>query len=146
MFIPSLQNFWPRLASKYGVKKYWQSSGEESAIVNAVSVQVNAKMCTSPILTCRLNVRFDCSTNSRHNQVPAKARLETYGLCLRRHPCRHIMSVLLTASEWCFMFLQVSAIDTCFREPVGRLQCSQIQGTMDEGKSSGPLGKAFFGT
>ncbi len=45
MFIPSLQNFWPRLASKYGVKKYWQSSGEESAIVNAVSAQVNAKMC-----------------------------------------------------------------------------------------------------
>ena len=42
--------------------------------------------------------------------------------------------------------LQVSAIDTCFREPVGRLQCSQIQGDMDEGKSSGPLGKAFFGT
>ena len=102
--------------------------------------------CTSPILTCRLNARFDCSTNSRHNQVPAKASLEIYGLCLRRHPCRHITSVLLTASEWCFMFLQVSAIDTCFREPVGRLQCSQIQGTMDEGKSSGPLGKAFFGT
>lgn len=73
LMVPS--NFWPRLASKYGVKKYWQSSGEESAIVNAVS-----------------------------------------------------------------------AIDTCFREPVGRLQCSQIQGTMDEGKSSGPLGKAFFGT
>lgn len=73
LMVPS--NFWPRLASKYGVKKYWQSSGEESAIVNAVS-----------------------------------------------------------------------AIDTCFREPVGRLQCSQIQGTLDEGKSSGPLGKAFFGT
>lgn len=73
LLVPS--NFWPRLASKYGVKKYWQSSGEESAIVNAVS-----------------------------------------------------------------------AIDTCFREPVGRGQCSQIQGTMDEGKSSGPLGKAFFGT
>ena len=32
-----LQNFWPRLASKYGVKKYWQNNGQEAAIVNAVS-------------------------------------------------------------------------------------------------------------
>lgn len=42
--------------------------------------------------------------------------------------------------------MQVSAIDTCFREPVGRLQCSQIQGEEGEEKSSGPLGRAFFGT
>ena len=42
--------------------------------------------------------------------------------------------------------VQVSAIDTCFREPVGRQQCSKIQGTMEEGASSGPLGKAFFGS
>lgn len=31
-----LQNFWNRLASKYGTKKYWQERGEEASIVNAV--------------------------------------------------------------------------------------------------------------
>ena len=31
-----MQNFWTRLASKYGTKKYWQEKGEEAAIVNAV--------------------------------------------------------------------------------------------------------------
>ena len=33
-----MQNFWTRLASKYGTKKYWQEKGEEAAIVNAVSL------------------------------------------------------------------------------------------------------------
>ena len=32
-----MQNFWNRLASKYGTKKYWQERGEEASIVNAVS-------------------------------------------------------------------------------------------------------------
>ena len=31
-----LQNFWSRLAGKFGTKFYWQDRGEEAAIVNAV--------------------------------------------------------------------------------------------------------------
>ncbi|KAK9825749.1 hypothetical protein WJX74_004261 [Apatococcus lobatus] len=69
------RNFWNRLASKYGTKKYWQERGQEASIVNAVS-----------------------------------------------------------------------AIDTCAREPVSRLQCSKIQGEFGEESSSGALGKAFFGS
>lgn len=69
------RNFWTRLASKYGTKKYWQEKGEEAAIVNAVS-----------------------------------------------------------------------AIDFCFREPVGRNQCAKIQGELGEEPSSGFLGKTFFGS
>lgn len=69
------RNFWNRLASKYGTKKYWQERGEEASIVNAVS-----------------------------------------------------------------------AIDTCAREPVSKLQCSQIQGEFGEEPSSGILGKKFFGS
>lgn len=41
---------------------------------------------------------------------------------------------------------QVSAIDSCFREPPGKLQCSKIQGTFDEEPSSGGFGKFFFGS
>ncbi|KAK9839595.1 hypothetical protein WJX84_003511 [Apatococcus fuscideae] len=69
------RNFWTRLASKYGTKKYWQEKGQEASIVNAVG-----------------------------------------------------------------------AIDTCAREPVGRTQCSKIQGEFGEEPSSGALGKAFFGS
>ena len=43
--LPFVQNFWPRLASKYGVKKYWQNSGEETAIVNAVSAATLPMLC-----------------------------------------------------------------------------------------------------
>ena len=42
--------------------------------------------------------------------------------------------------------LQVSAIDTCAREPIGATQCSKIQGEFGEEPSSGVLGKAFFGS
>ena len=42
--------------------------------------------------------------------------------------------------------VQVGAIDTCAREPVGRTQCSKIQGEFGEEPSSGALGKAFFGS
>lgn len=42
--------------------------------------------------------------------------------------------------------MQVSAIDTCAREPVSKLQCSQIQGEFGEEPSSGILGKKFFGS
>lgn len=31
-----LQNFWTRLASKYGNKFFWQEQGEASAMLNAV--------------------------------------------------------------------------------------------------------------
>ena len=31
------QNFWSRLAGKYGTKKYWQNNGEEVSILSAVS-------------------------------------------------------------------------------------------------------------
>jgi hypothetical protein len=41
--------------------------------------------------------------------------------------------------------LQVSAIDTCAREPQGRLKCAQVQGELGEAPSSGPFGKALFG-
>lgn len=41
--------------------------------------------------------------------------------------------------------VQVSAIDTCLREPVGRGQCSLIQGDFGEEPSSGPFGKFFGG-
>ena len=34
-------NFWTRLASKYGTKKYWQNNGEEAAIEAAVNA-INA--------------------------------------------------------------------------------------------------------
>eukprot|EP00884_Botryococcus_braunii_P001185 jgi/Botrbrau1/11067/Bobra.0302s0009.1 len=39
----------------------------------------------------------------------------------------------------------VSAIDTCLREPIGRGQCSLIQGEFGEEASSGPFGKFFGG-
>ncbi|EIE19428.1 hypothetical protein COCSUDRAFT_19620 [Coccomyxa subellipsoidea C-169] len=39
----------------------------------------------------------------------------------------------------------VSAIDTCAREPLGRLQCSKIQGELGEEPSAGPLEKMFLG-
>ncbi|CAL8468422.1 g7962 [Coccomyxa elongata] len=39
----------------------------------------------------------------------------------------------------------VSAIDTCAREPVGRLQCSKIQGELGEEPSAGPIEKMFLG-
>ena len=31
-----MQNFWTRLANKYGVKAYWQKNGEPTSILNAV--------------------------------------------------------------------------------------------------------------
>eukprot|EP01025_Chloroclados_australasicus_P037178 TRINITY_DN37860_c1_g1_i3.p1 TRINITY_DN37860_c1_g1~~TRINITY_DN37860_c1_g1_i3.p1 ORF type:complete len:226 (+),score=36.41 TRINITY_DN37860_c1_g1_i3:124-801(+) len=40
----------------------------------------------------------------------------------------------------------VSAIDTCVREPPGRLKCSQVQGEFGEEPSSGPIGRKLFGT
>lgn len=39
----------------------------------------------------------------------------------------------------------VSAIDTCAREPVGRLQCSKILGELGEEPSAGPIEKMFLG-
>ncbi len=39
----------------------------------------------------------------------------------------------------------VSAIDTCAREPLGRLQCSKIQGELGEEPSAGPIEKMFLG-
>lgn len=39
----------------------------------------------------------------------------------------------------------VSAIDTCAREPMGRLQCSKIQGELGEEPSAGPIEKMFLG-
>lgn len=39
----------------------------------------------------------------------------------------------------------VSAINTCLREPPGRLQCSKIQGDLGEEASSGKFGKFFGG-
>ena len=36
----------------------------------------------------------------------------------------------------------VSAIDTCFREPVGKLQCTKIQAAFDEDE---PKPKGLFG-
>ena len=36
----------------------------------------------------------------------------------------------------------VSAIDSCFREPVGKLQCTKIQAAFDEDE---PKSKGLFG-
>ncbi len=46
-----LQNFWNRLASKYGTKKYWQERGEEASIVNAVSLLNLSIAITQPCST-----------------------------------------------------------------------------------------------
>ena len=39
----------------------------------------------------------------------------------------------------------VSAIDTCAREPISRLQCTKIQGELGEEPSGGPIDKILFG-
>lgn len=70
-----LQNFWPRLASKYGVKKYWQSSGEESAIVNAVSAPTHLSMCMSSA-ACRC-IWATCPTTTLANKSSADS-LQAY--------------------------------------------------------------------
>ena len=40
---------------------------------------------------------------------------------------------------------QVSAIDTCLREPPGKLKCSVVQGEFGEDGTSGAFGKFFGG-
>jgi len=40
----------------------------------------------------------------------------------------------------------VSAIDSCFREPIGKFQCAKIQGELGEESSSGGFGKFFLGS
>ena len=37
----------------------------------------------------------------------------------------------------------VSAIDTCAREPIGKLQCSKIQAPFGEEASAGPISDVF---
>lgn len=108
MFIPLLQNFWPRLASKYGVKKYWQSSGEESAIVNAVSeclpcrnrcsLQICVQICVQADKMHMQNtdVQADC-TSVLFTVVPIAGAnkclqmLQVAGICFSLHPCRHVL-------------------------------------------------------
>lgn len=41
---------------------------------------------------------------------------------------------------------QVNAIDFCVREPIGKNQCSKIQGEFGEEPSSGKIGKFFMGS
>ena len=70
---------------------------------------------------------------------------DTQLVTLAYMPSCYSMQKWAIAVDKAVTIMQVSAIDTCFREPVGRQQCSQIQGTMEEGKSSGPFG-SFFGS
>ncbi len=44
---------------------------------------------------------------------------------------------------WGDALVQVSAIDTCLREPQGRNKCSTVQARFGEQDSSGPIGKLF---
>lgn len=63
------------------------------------------------------------------------------------HPSPHAHSTFLSnniLSVQLGTVLQVSAIDFCAREPMGRDQCQKIQGELGEEASSGKLGKFFF--
>ena len=51
MFDDATQNFWTRLASKYGNKFFWQEQGEASAMLNAVS-HATAFLPPSPFYDC----------------------------------------------------------------------------------------------
>ena len=121
----AMQNFWTRLASKYGTKKYWQEKGEEAAIVNAVSVPGNNKHL--------------CAAAESHVSAPcasAPEAVHVYLMC----SCSWVACCVLT----CPLHVQVSAIDFCFREPVGRNQCAKVQGELGEEPSSGQSQKLLM--
>ena len=80
-----MQNFWTRLASKYGTKKYWQEKGEEAAIVNAVSLSDHNEACVR------------CSFLGRHVSAPCPSAPEVMCVCLMCY-CSGLGSLVLTFS------------------------------------------------
>lgn len=174
LLVPS--NFWSRLAGKFGTKFYWQDKGEGETIVTAVGSYLFAtedpislsKFGTS----CFGVISRSQNTNGQEGFMKALQEMNTpaYQTSLVRDSSREFCKNASTfwyrfikmdkflglfcglykcpQPDWIlsWSWVQVSAIDTCFREPPGKLQCSKIQGTFDEEPSSGGFGKFFFGS
>ena len=111
-----LQRFWSSLSGKYGNKFYWQDNGQEAAIVNAVrfSAQGIEGPCAS-LLThtaaCPHGVmRWRAARRAAESDCccPASLALHKLGPGVMRCP-------------------QVSAIDSCIREPQGRGKCAKVR-------------------
>ena len=72
------QNFWTRLASKYGNKFFWQEQGEASAMLNAVSHQ--ATIFASPLLIPHSPMMpLKQRGNKESNETPMKPPADAFG-------------------------------------------------------------------
>lgn len=111
------QNFWSRLAGRFGTKFYWQDKGQDVSIVNAVA-GADADSCH----------RADscCPVRCAHNNVVLPLACECSQLA-HASPSRctqplHSLPPALPCP---------TAIDNCLREPIGRNQCSTIRGELE---------------
>jgi hypothetical protein len=98
----NMQRFWSSLTGKYGNKFYWQDNGQEAAIVNAVGAGFRGSS-------------------------PQQQQLQRGPLLRCRQDAADLSVPWLTSPNRGHRVVQVSAIDSCIREPNGRGKCAKVR-------------------